>query len=70
MEFPRFVYVKGSTDGQIVHDEAEYGAAIEAGFFPSVPEAMSGKMAEVANPEPARPAVPERTFSPSLKKGK
>jgi predicted P-loop ATPase/GTPase len=77
MEFPRFVYVKGSTAGEIVHDEVEYRAAIEAGFFPSVPEAMAGKLVEVAKPEPVRLVepiqkenVPERIVSPSLKKGK
>ena len=44
MDFPRFVYLKGSTDGQLVHDEAEYSAAIKGGYFPSVPEALAGKI--------------------------
>ena len=59
MDFPRFVYLKGSTDGQLVHDEVEYGAAIKAGYFPSIPEALAGKLVEVPKADPVKAAEPK-----------
>jgi hypothetical protein len=63
MDFPRFVYAKGSTDGQLVHDETEHSAALKAGYFPSIPETMAGKLGapikvkapEIHSEKPAEP---------------
>ena len=54
MEFPRTVYVKGpgmevvggTLTPMLVLDELEYHAALEAGYFPSVPEALAEKLDE------------------------
>lgn len=45
MEFPRLVY-KSASAHELVQDETEFNAAIERGFFATVPEAIKGKSAE------------------------
>ena len=68
MDFPRFVYVRGTglkvqggeLKPQIVYNEEEYADALAAGWFPSVPEALAGETVDVgpiAVPEPV--AAPE-----------
>lgn len=45
MKFPRLVY-KSASNHLCVNDEAEYKAAISAGWFASVPEALAPKLPE------------------------
>ena len=60
MEFPRFVFKNGGPhqraggfyDHFVVENETEYGAALEAGWFATLPEAI--------NPPPADDAPPTR----------
>ena len=43
MEFPRLVY-KSASNHFLVNDEAEFNASIKDGWFPTVPEALAGKL--------------------------
>jgi hypothetical protein len=43
MEFPRLVY-KSASNHFLVNDEAEFKASIKNGWFPTVPEALAGKL--------------------------
>ena len=69
MEYPRFVYkddgpnerAGGTYDAMTVEDEAEYSAAIKAGWFGNLQEAIDGPKVEqvvpsVNAPAPAEPA--------------
>lgn len=47
MDFPRLVYMNAAVH-QAVNNEAEFKAAIAAGYYPSVPEALAKKL----NPVP------------------
>jgi hypothetical protein len=59
MDFPRLVYtspgseiIYSNTFGyKVVKDGDEYAAALEAGFFATLPEALKGEVAPV-EPEP------------------
>ena len=61
MEYPRLVYISpgankcegGTYDHEIVQDEKNHKAALAAGFFDTVPEALE---AMTVDPEPAVPA--------------
>jgi hypothetical protein len=65
MDFPRLVFTSpgpnscnGGTYGyELVKDEGEYESALKAGFFGSVPEALSKKAAKA--PELKQEAKPE-----------
>lgn len=49
MEFPRLVY-KGSAEHKLVENEAQFDAALAGGWFRTVPEAVSGIAAKLAEP--------------------
>ncbi len=49
MEFPRLVY-KSASQHVAVEDEADMQAALAAGWFATVPEALAGKAADNAPP--------------------
>ena len=58
-QYPRLVYTapgphecNGGTYGyELVKDEDEFQAALSVGFFPSVPEALAGKVDEAVSEE-------------------
>jgi len=58
MQFPRLGY-KSAAVHKLVHDESEFNAALDRGFFASVPEAIEGKSAEKAG-KPQDDAPPTR----------
>lgn len=67
MPFPWMMYRKGpglalprgqSVSCQVAHDEAEQKSAIAAGWFPSVPEALAGKLDAPPAPVAEKPAEP------------
>ena len=73
MEYPRFVYkddgpnerAGGTYDAMTVEDEAEHSAAIKAGWFGNLQEAIEGPKVEqvkpvVNEPEPSDDAPPTR----------
>lgn len=53
MEFPRLVY-KGPATHQLVENDEQVDAALADGWFLTVPEAVSGVAAKLA--EPVKPA--------------
>ena len=61
MDFPRFVFTspgsetcQGGTYGsELVADQSEYDAAIEAGFFGTLPEALAQAAKPAEDPEPS-----------------
>jgi len=58
MEFPRLVY-RSASDHALARDQSEHDALIADGWFPSVPEALAGRL--VGTPlsgEEAPPTVP------------
>lgn len=63
MDFPRLVYTspgpadcQGGTYGyEKVEDEKEFKAAIAAGFFETVPEALAAKKEDEPKRSPGRP---------------
>lgn len=64
MEFPRYVFTSpgnlsagwGRTYGEeIVNDDAEYAAALKAGFYGTLPEAFEA----AKNPKPAKAEEPK-----------
>lgn len=52
MEFPRLVYLSAQQH-QVVHDQTEFDAAIEAGWFASVPECTGKNPEQTPEQEPA-----------------
>lgn len=61
MDFPRLVY-KSASNHKLVNTPDEYGAAMRAGWFGSVPEAAKGV---ASTPAPVATKVPEQlTGSP------
>lgn len=64
MEFPRFVYkdkgpyerAGGTYDAMMVDDESEYSAAIKAGWFGNLQEAIDEVVPSVNEPAPTEPA--------------
>ena len=58
MDFPRFVFKDkgpnprhgGTFDQILVQDEAEHAAALAAGWFATLPEAIEGPKAEAPDP--------------------
>lgn len=74
MKYPWMMYRKGPgldlprgerVSCQPANDETEYAAAIAAGWFPSVPEALAD--IPIAKPEP-RPAVTSATVAPPVER--
>jgi hypothetical protein len=69
MEFPRFVFISpgknkcggGTYDHEVVEDQANYDAALAAGYFATVPEAVD---AANAQPEAEPKAKPEPDDKP------
>lgn len=59
MEFPRFVFRcpgaktcnGGTYDQLLVESESEHAAAVKAGYFPTLPEALKAPVAEAPEPE-------------------
>ena len=64
MEYPRFVFISpgkntcngGTYDHELVQNENEHKAAIDAGFFDSVPEALESADVIRADDDPIVPA--------------
>jgi hypothetical protein len=70
MQFPWLMYRKGPglelprgqrVSYQVAHDETEYAAALKAGWFPSVPEALAEKLDAPEVEKPAEPPDPIET---------
>ena len=67
MQFPRMMYKKGpglnlprgqSVTCKGVFDEKAYEAALDAGWYPSVPEALAESLAKVDAPNVEPPKAP------------
>jgi hypothetical protein len=62
LNFPRFVFTSpgplacngGSYGEHIVEDQKEFDSAMDAGFFPTLPEALAGSK----KPKEAKPSTP------------
>lgn len=59
MDFPRFVY-RSAAVHSLAKDERQYSDLMAAGWFASVPEAISGVAVTIPLPVPAEDAPPTR----------
>jgi hypothetical protein len=59
MEFPRLVY-KSASNHVVANDEQQFEQLIADGWFPTVPEAIAGKLNPTDNGDESDEALPTR----------
>lgn len=75
MEFPTIVYKNGGPHQRLggtysfkpAKDESEYSSLLEDGWFPSIPEAVAGKVNEDENAPPTRDEMEVKATELGLK---